>query len=84
MASDNQHIADLEKNWDALRIEDEELHGLGFNASTSCENQFDARWCIVGKLLSNRAMDFNALHNVLAALRRLVKEMFVNELELNR
>lgn len=41
-------------------------------------------WCLVGKLLSDKPADFEALRNVIAALWRPGKGMFVKELDINR
>ncbi|XP_030483377.2 uncharacterized protein LOC115699973 [Cannabis sativa] len=47
-------------------------------------DDFDGRWYLVGKLLSDRPTDFDSLRNVLALLWRPGRGMYVKELETNR
>lgn len=83
MASSSQSIEELGAQWNDLHIEDEE-QGVLFDESEGSQDEVDARWCLVGRLLSDRPADFEAVRNVMAALRRPGKGMFVKELDINR
>lgn len=83
MESHNQRMEDLGKQWDDFHIEDEEK-GISFEDTEDLQDEIDARWCLVGKLLSDRLADFEAVRNVMAALWRPGKGMFVKELDVNR
>ncbi|XP_060971235.1 uncharacterized protein LOC133037758 [Cannabis sativa] len=83
MASSSRDAEELEVRWDDLQI-DEEEGGVLFDNPSELEDEVDARWCLVGRLLTNRVSDFDTVRNVMASLWRPVKGMFVKELEFNR
>ncbi|XP_062086519.1 uncharacterized protein LOC133792629 [Humulus lupulus] len=86
MASSSATIDDLDARWGEFHIAEEDGQGLILeeDPETVEDDLFDARWCLVGKLLGGRVADFDALKNVLASLWRPVKGMFVKQLEPNR
>lgn len=47
------------------------------------KDEIDVRWCLVGKLLSDRPADFDVVRNMMAGLCRPGKELYVKELESN-
>lgn len=83
LASSSNNIDELGKQWNDLQIKDEE-EGVLFDESEGICDEGDACWCLVGKLLSERPADFEAVRNVMAALWRPGKGMFVKELDMNR
>ncbi|KAM6542132.1 hypothetical protein CsatB_006579 [Cannabis sativa] len=83
MASSSRDVEELEVRWDDLQI-DEEEGGVLFDNPSELEDEVDARWCLVGRLLTDRVSDFDTVRNVMASLWRPVKGMFVKELEFNR
>lgn len=83
MASSSYSIEDLGERWDEFQIEEEE-GGVLFDESEVLKDEVDARWCLVGRLLSDRPVDFDALRNVMASLWRPGKGMFVKELDVNK
>ncbi|KAM6602001.1 hypothetical protein CsatA_021610 [Cannabis sativa] len=44
---------------------------------------FDDRWCLVGRFLTDRSIDFDAMQHKMASLWRPVRGLFVKELEPN-
>ncbi|XP_062089189.1 uncharacterized protein LOC133795749 [Humulus lupulus] len=84
MASSSASVDEVEHAWGGFQIAEEEEQGVFFNAEPSVVEVDDARWCLVGKTVGDRAVDFESLRNVLAALWRPVKGMYVKELETNR
>ena len=65
-----------------MQIADEEDHTVEMEDETQAEEESFSKWCLVGRLLTERPMDFAALEQVMAS--RPVKGMFVKELEVNR
>lgn len=74
---------ELGDKWAEFQIEDEE-EGILFEETERLDDEVDARWCLVGKLLSDRPADFDALRNMMETLWRPGKGMFVKELDINR
>ena len=84
MASGTSGSEELKKHWEHLRIAEEENQCLRIDEQGKVEDELDTRWVLVGRLLSDRTVDFEALRNVMAALWCPVKGLFVKELEFNR
>ncbi|XP_062100604.1 uncharacterized protein At4g02000-like [Humulus lupulus] len=84
MVSSSTNLKNLEARWDDFQIDDENERGLAFDETVENEVNFDARWCLVGKILYDRSTDYNSFRNVMASLWRAVKGMFVKELEINK
>ncbi|XP_060969447.1 uncharacterized protein At4g02000-like [Cannabis sativa] len=82
MASSSRHSEAME---DTIRfnIEEEDLEAVIVTAGER-EEGIDDRWCLVGRLLSNRVIDFEKMQNVLASLWQPGMEMFVKQLDTNR
>lgn len=66
MSSKNPDIEELGERWNEFQIEDEEK-GVLFDESEVLHDEVDARWCLVGRLLSERPADFEVVRNVMAA-----------------
>ena len=76
-------VASLEKRWDEFHIEEENQRGLIEGVNFVETKEIDKCWCLMGRLLSDREVDFEAFRNVLAALWRSAKCLFVKELGKN-
>lgn len=83
MASSSKGVEELEGRWSEFHIEEEE-NGILFDESEELHDEVDTQWCLIGKLLSDRPVDFEAVRNVMATLWRPGKGMFVKELDINR
>lgn len=83
MATSPVGIDRLEKSWDELQLHVEEEQRLLIEESSTATENFDPRWCLVGRLLSDRTIDFGAFKNVMAALWRPVKGLGVKDLDHN-
>ena len=59
----------------------EVVEGLERDNTVKTETYF--RWCLVGRFLTTRNIDFNAMKNMMASLWHPVKGMYVKELNLN-
>lgn len=82
MASSSHSMKELEDILNEIQLEDKE-EGIMFDDSEGLRDEVDARWCLVGRLLSERPADFEAVRNVMATLWRPGKGMFVKELDVN-
>uniref|UniRef100_A0A803P2Y2 Reverse transcriptase domain-containing protein n=1 Tax=Cannabis sativa TaxID=3483 RepID=A0A803P2Y2_CANSA len=67
----------------SFQIEEEDLAELPVGQEGE-EEGIDDRWCLVGRFLSNRMIDFDKMQNILASLWQPGMGMFVKKLEDNR
>uniref|UniRef100_A0A803PH95 DUF4283 domain-containing protein n=1 Tax=Cannabis sativa TaxID=3483 RepID=A0A803PH95_CANSA len=67
----------------SFQIEEEELAKLTVGNEGE-EEGIDDRWCLVGRFLSNRMIDFDKIQNILASLWQPGMGMFVKKLDDNR
>lgn len=68
MASGSSLFEELEERYVGLRFEDKEDGGLLYDKIEDTSVEIDVRWCLVGKLLSERPTDFDAMKNVMTSL----------------
>uniref|UniRef100_A0A803PVR0 Reverse transcriptase domain-containing protein n=1 Tax=Cannabis sativa TaxID=3483 RepID=A0A803PVR0_CANSA len=83
MASSSQPIHDITDQYDQFQLEEEEEGELLCDIVEDVGQPIDDRWCLVGKFLTRRLIDFDSMQNTLASLWQPRKGMFVNELEHN-
>ncbi|KAM6569612.1 hypothetical protein CsatB_017597 [Cannabis sativa] len=83
MASSSRHVGAMEDETLRFQIEEEDLEAVLVSASDG-EEGIDDRWCLVGKFLSNRIIDFEKMQNILASLWQPGMGMFVKQLDTNR
>ncbi|KAM6556617.1 hypothetical protein CsatB_003636 [Cannabis sativa] len=67
----------------SFQIEEEDLAELPVGQEGE-EGGIDERWCLVGRFLSNRMIDFDKMQNILASLWQPGMGMFFKKLEDNR
>ncbi|KAF4403796.1 hypothetical protein G4B88_002649 [Cannabis sativa] len=84
MASSSYSVKDLEDDYASIQIDDEEVTELAFDLDENISQGTDDRLCIVGRFLTGRAIDFDAMRHVMASLWQPGKGMYVKELEPNR
>lgn len=84
MESDRQDTDVLLPHWSDVNLGVEEVPGLDLHGHGTDDDEFDLRWCLVGRLLSDKKVDFEAFRQVMAALWRPVKGLFIKEVEINR
>ncbi|KAM6553201.1 hypothetical protein CsatB_013963 [Cannabis sativa] len=77
-------MEDLGNRWADLNVDDEEDAGFMFDQVEGLMDDFDARWCLVGRLLSDKLIDFDSVRNVMGSLWRPGNGMYVKELETNK
>uniref|UniRef100_A0A803QS68 CCHC-type domain-containing protein n=1 Tax=Cannabis sativa TaxID=3483 RepID=A0A803QS68_CANSA len=66
-----------------FQIEEEELEEMAVSVDSGNEG-IDDRWCLVGRFLSNRIVDFEKMQNILASLWQPGIGMFVKQVDNNR
>ncbi|KAM6581024.1 hypothetical protein CsatA_004798 [Cannabis sativa] len=84
MASGSRSDVALEHQYDQLNLEEDEEGILITGDEEEEEILFDDRWCLVGKFLTGRTMDFDAMRHMMASLWQPGKGVFVKELDTNR
>uniref|UniRef100_A0A803QRE7 CCHC-type domain-containing protein n=1 Tax=Cannabis sativa TaxID=3483 RepID=A0A803QRE7_CANSA len=83
MASTSRHNGDTEDEIFRFQIEEEDLEEVAVITGRG-DDGIDDRWCLVGRFLSNRLIDFEKMQNILASLWQPGMGMFVKQLDNNR
>ncbi|KAF4388516.1 hypothetical protein F8388_012493 [Cannabis sativa] len=85
MASSSVPNESLEDQYAQLNLEEEEEGGVLITGDDD-EDQlvFDDRWCLVGKFLTGRTIDFDAMRHMMASLWQSGKGVYIKELDTNR
>ncbi|KAF4400411.1 hypothetical protein G4B88_018753 [Cannabis sativa] len=84
MASSSRGGFDLNEQYGQISLEDEEEEVLIGGDEDGEEAIFDDRWCLVGKFLTGRTLDFDAMRHMMASLWQPGKGVFIKELDTNR
>uniref|UniRef100_A0A803PF19 Reverse transcriptase domain-containing protein n=1 Tax=Cannabis sativa TaxID=3483 RepID=A0A803PF19_CANSA len=81
----DQDLMDLEKECDHITLTggDDDDGGLLYDTNEKELSEFDDRWCLVGRFLTERTLDFMAMQHKMASLWRPGRGLFVKELEEN-
>ncbi|KAF4401983.1 hypothetical protein G4B88_017495 [Cannabis sativa] len=80
MASSSQAMEDMEWSYGNIELEDEESFGIEIDDDVEETTLVDDRWCLVGRFLNARSLDFEAMKHTLAGLWKPGKGLFVKEL----
>lgn len=85
MATGSVSSSKLTERWADITLEDEDDGGLVFEdaAPTVGEDETDMRWCLVGRLMTDRPVDGETFKHRMAYLWRPGKGMYVKELGAN-
>lgn len=73
----------LADQYSAISFEEEESCGISYEAEGSIEGGIDARWCLVGRFLSERVIDFEKMQHSMAALWKPGRGVYIKSLEPN-
>uniref|UniRef100_A0A803NZS4 Reverse transcriptase n=1 Tax=Cannabis sativa TaxID=3483 RepID=A0A803NZS4_CANSA len=84
MASSSMAGGDWTDQYAQLQLEEDEEGVLISDDQEGEEQAFDDRWCLVGKFLTNRTIDFDAMRHMLESLWQPGKGVYVKELDTNR
>ncbi|XP_060974102.1 uncharacterized protein LOC133039269 [Cannabis sativa] len=82
MASNTWNMGDIDREVLNIQIAEEEEEDLAIN-SIGDDEGIDSRWCLVGKFLSSRSFDYDAMQNTLSSLWQPGMGMFVKKLQPN-
>ncbi|XP_062104125.1 uncharacterized protein LOC133815285 [Humulus lupulus] len=74
----------LEDQYMNISLENEEEEDLIYDQGVEDLSEVDARWCLVGRFLTDRCFDFQAMQHKMASLWRPGRGVYVKELEQNR
>lgn len=83
MAGYRDSLKEIEESFANIRIEEEEEGGLSYEETTEDLSELDARWCLVGKFITDSNIDFQVMQHKMASLWRLGRGLYVKELERN-
>uniref|UniRef100_A0A803QI56 Reverse transcriptase n=1 Tax=Cannabis sativa TaxID=3483 RepID=A0A803QI56_CANSA len=83
MEPGNQSEPTIEEQYANVRIEDEEEDSLIYVGDADDLTEIDDRWCLVGRFLTNKGVDFQAMQNKMATLWQPGRGMYVKELDSN-
>ncbi|KAM6552563.1 hypothetical protein CsatB_013325 [Cannabis sativa] len=84
MASSSQLVFDLNEQYAQISLDDDEEGILIGGEEEGEEFAFDDRWCLVGKFLTGRTLDFDAMRHMMASLWQPGKGVYIRELDTNR
>ncbi|KAM6600189.1 hypothetical protein CsatA_019798 [Cannabis sativa] len=84
MASSSRTGFDLNKEYAQINLEEEEEGILIGDDNEGEEVAFDDRWCLVGRFLTGRLFDFDAMRHMMASLWQPGKGVYIRELDTNR
>lgn len=68
MDQQSKYMKEIEDKYAALNIKEEDEGGVEYEEEIEETENFDTRWCLVGRLLVDVPVDFNAMQNTLAGL----------------
>uniref|UniRef100_A0A803PHA9 Reverse transcriptase domain-containing protein n=1 Tax=Cannabis sativa TaxID=3483 RepID=A0A803PHA9_CANSA len=84
MASSSSNEGDWMSQYAHIQLEEEEEGVLLSDEQVEDDQAFDDRWCLVGKFLTNRSIDFDAMRHMMASLWQPGKGVYIKELDSNR
>ncbi|XP_030479412.2 uncharacterized protein LOC115696660 [Cannabis sativa] len=84
MASNQYGENEMETEYQNMNMGEDEDGFLMYEGETEDLEEFDDRWCLVGRFLTERTIDFQAMQHKMASLWRPVRGLFVKELDPNR
>lgn len=80
MNQQSKYMKEIEDKYAALNIAEEEESGVKYEEELEETNDIDTRWSLVGRLLVDILIDFNAMQNTLDGLWKPGKGLYVKEL----
>lgn len=70
MASQENMETDMERRYAEISLGDDDDGGLIYDEEEKDLSDMDDRWCLVGKFLTDRTLDFQAMQHKMASLWR--------------
>uniref|UniRef100_A0A803PEK6 Reverse transcriptase domain-containing protein n=1 Tax=Cannabis sativa TaxID=3483 RepID=A0A803PEK6_CANSA len=83
MATFNHARSNMEDQYASITLEEEETGGLQYGVNDDDLSEIDDRWCLVGRFITDREIDFLAMQHKMASLWRPGRGLYVKELEPN-
>lgn len=68
MATQRNEIMEMEEAFNKITIEEEEQGGIEYEENTESLSEIDTHWCLVGRFLTDSAVDFQAMQHKMASL----------------
>lgn len=63
-------MKEIEEKYIIMNLEEKETYGVEYEDEVDDTNSINMRWCWVGRFLFDIPVDFNAMQNTLAGLRK--------------
>lgn len=83
MASSSKIMEDLVDQYATINPEEEDSGGISYEIEESFEGGIDTRWCLVGRFLTDRSIDFEKMQHSMANLWKPGKRVFFMSIEPN-
>uniref|UniRef100_A0A803NFE8 Uncharacterized protein n=1 Tax=Cannabis sativa TaxID=3483 RepID=A0A803NFE8_CANSA len=83
MATFNHAHSNMEDQYASITLEEEETGGLQYGVNDDDLSEIDDRWCLMGRFITDREIDFLAMQHKMASLWRPGRGLYVKELEPN-
>lgn len=74
---------ELVDQYAAISLEEEESGGISYPEDETFDGGIDTKWCLVGRFLSDRVIDFEKMQHSLASLWKPGKGVYIRSLEPN-
>lgn len=76
-------MEDLVDQYAAINLEEEDSGGILYETEESFEGGIDTRWCLVGRFLTDRSIDFEKMQHTMANFSKPGKGVFIKSIEPN-
>ena len=83
MASSSRPMKEINDLCANLTLEEEEAGGLEVEEDQAEQAQLVYQWCLVGRFLTDKSIDFAAMRSMMASLWKPVKGMCIKSLQPN-
>lgn len=75
-----EDVQELEKLYANMILEEEADGGICYEEGGEESSKINAKWCLDGKFLTERSLDFEAMKHQMASLWRLEKGVYIKKL----
>lgn len=74
----------LENQYMNISLDNDDEEDLSYDQGVEDLTEIDDRWCLVGRFLTERTLDFQAMQHKMATLWRPRRGLFIKDLDANR
>lgn len=77
MSTMDQNMDELADQYAAISLEEEKSGGIAYEAKENIEGAVDTKWCLVGRFLSERSIDFEKMQHAMTTLWKPGKGVYI-------